>query len=57
MLRYAVVFLSMALLLGLFGSWGAPSRSDGLAQVLSLVFLALAVSSGVIGWFRRGRAP
>jgi len=54
MLRYAVVFLVIALLLGLIGFSGAPARSDGTAQILCFVFLALAVSSGVIGVVRRG---
>jgi uncharacterized membrane protein YtjA (UPF0391 family) len=54
MLHYAVVFLVIALIAALFGFGGIASGAMGLAKILFLVFLALAVISFVVGLLRRG---
>lgn len=52
MLYYAVVFLVIALIAGLFGFGFIASTSAGIAQILFVVFLILFVASF---FFKRGR--
>jgi uncharacterized membrane protein YtjA (UPF0391 family) len=54
LLHYAVVFLVIALIAALFGFGGIASGAMGLAKILFLVFIALAVISFVVGLVRRG---
>jgi len=53
MLRFAVVFLVIALLAGLFGFVGVASYSWEGAKILFFVFLVLAVLSFLVGGSRR----
>ena len=53
---WAVVFLIVALVAGLFGFGGIASASAGIAQILFFVFLVLLVISLVM-YFVRGRGP
>jgi uncharacterized membrane protein YtjA (UPF0391 family) len=52
MLRWAVIFLVVALVAGLFGLWGLEGTAMWIARVLFLVFLVLFVISLLMG---RGR--
>ena len=56
MLYWALVFLVVALVAGLFGFGGLASASAGIAQTLFFVFLILLVIS-VAMHLMRGRAP
>ena len=56
MLYWALVFLVVAIVAGLFGFGGIASASVGIAQVLFWVFLVLLLIS-VVWHFMRGRAP
>lgn len=49
MLHYAVVFLIIALIAGLFGFGVIASTAAGIAKVLFLVFLVLFVVSLLMG--------
>jgi len=49
MLHYAVVFLIIALIAGLFGFGVIASTAAGIAKILFLVFLALFVVSLLMG--------
>ena len=53
MLRFAVLFLAIALIAGLFGFVGVASYSWGGAKILFFVFLVLAVLSFLVGGSRR----
>jgi uncharacterized membrane protein YtjA (UPF0391 family) len=53
-LHDAVVFLVIALIAALFGFGGIASGAMGLAKILFVVFIALAVISFVVGLIRRG---
>jgi len=53
MLRFALVFLVMALIAGLFGFIGVASYSWEGAKILFFVFLVLAVLSFLVGGSRR----
>ncbi len=53
MLYYAVVFLVIALIAAVFGFGGIASSAVGIAQVLFLIFIVLAVVSFVFGLLRR----
>ena len=53
MLRFAFVFLVIALLAGLFGFVGVASYSWEGAKILFFVFLVLAVLSFLMGGSRR----
>jgi uncharacterized membrane protein YtjA (UPF0391 family) len=53
LLHYAVVFLVIALIAALFGFGGIASGAMGLAKILFLVFIALAVITFVVGLVRR----
>lgn len=54
MLYYAVVFLVVALIAALFGFGGIASGAVGIAKVLFIVFIALALITFVLGLVRRG---
>jgi uncharacterized membrane protein YtjA (UPF0391 family) len=56
MLYWAVVFLVIAIIAGLFGFGGIASASAGIAQILFVVFLILLAAS-LIMYFVRGRRP
>jgi len=53
MLRFAVVFLVIALVAGLFGFDGVASYLREGAKILFFVFLVLAVLSFLVGGSRR----
>ena len=42
MLRYALIFLIVALVAGLFGFTGVAGTATGIAQVLFYIFLVLS---------------
>jgi uncharacterized membrane protein YtjA (UPF0391 family) len=54
MLYYAVVFLVVALIAALFGFGGIASGAVGIAKVLFMVFIALALITFVLSLVRRG---
>ena len=49
MLRWALIFLIVALLAGVFGFWGLEGTAMQIARILFLVFLVLFVISLVTG--------
>ena len=53
MLNYAVFFFVTALVAAVFGFSGFAVSAVGIAQVLFLVFAALAATSFLIGLLRR----
>ncbi len=57
MLHWALIFLVIALIAGLFGFGGIASAFAGIAQVLFFIFLALLVVSLLVHLFRGRRAP
>jgi uncharacterized membrane protein YtjA (UPF0391 family) len=56
MLGWALVFLVVALIAGLFGFTGIAVASAGIAQILFYIFVALFIISGLV-YLLRGRAP
>lgn len=54
MLHYAVVFLVIALIAALFGFGGIATSAVGIAKILFIVFLILAVASFLFGLIRKG---
>src|SRR6185369_12558466 len=56
MLGWALVFLVVALIAGLFGFTGLAVASAGIAQILFYIFVVLFVVSGLV-YLVRGRAP
>ncbi|MEJ8854284.1 DUF1328 domain-containing protein [Variovorax robiniae] len=54
MLHYAVVFLVIALVAALFGFGGIAASAVGIAKILFVVFLVLAIASMIAGLIRRG---
>lgn len=52
MLHYAVVFLVIALIAAVFGFGGIAASAVGIAKILFIVFLILAVAAFLFG---RGR--
>jgi uncharacterized membrane protein YtjA (UPF0391 family) len=56
MLYWALIFLVVALVAGLFGFGGIASASAGIAQILFVIFLVLLVASLLMHFFRRPRA-
>ncbi len=56
MLGWAVTFLIIALIAGVFGFGGIATTSAGIAQILFVVFLVLFLASIVFGALR-GRHP
>lgn len=57
MLYYAVVFLILALLAGLFGFGLVASTFAGIAKILFFVFLVVFIISLVAGVFGGRRPP
>lgn len=53
MLHYAVVLLVIALIAALFGFGGSAASASGIAQVLFIGFLVLALIGFVMGKIRR----
>lgn len=53
MLHYAVVFLVIAMIAALFGFGDMASGATDIAQVLFIVFVALAVASFLLGLLKR----
>jgi uncharacterized membrane protein YtjA (UPF0391 family) len=56
MLRWALIFLVLALVAGLFGFGLIASTAAGIAKILFFVFLVLLAISLVGGLMRRGSA-
>lgn len=56
MLRYALMFLVLALIAGFLGLGGVAAVSVEIAKILFMVFLALFVVALVVGLVR-GKAP
>jgi uncharacterized membrane protein YtjA (UPF0391 family) len=56
MLYWAVIFLVIALIAGLFGFGGIATASVGIAQILFFIFIALFVIALLARAFR-GRGP
>jgi uncharacterized membrane protein YtjA (UPF0391 family) len=54
MLRWALVFLIVALIAGALGFWGLQGTAMWIAQVLFVIFLVLFLISLLFG---RGRPP
>lgn len=55
MLYYALVFLIIALVAGVFGFGGISIAATGIAKTLFLIFLILFLLSAVFGLRSRGR--
>jgi uncharacterized membrane protein YtjA (UPF0391 family) len=53
MLRWAVVFLLVALLAAAFGFWGLEGAAMWVARILFFVFLVLFLVSLMVGGIRR----
>ena len=54
MLHYAVVFLVIALIAAVFGFGGIAASAVGIAKVLFVVFLVMALVSFLVGVLRKG---
>lgn len=54
MLHYAVVFLVIALIAAVFGFGGIAASAVGIAKVLFVVFLVMAVVTFLFGLTRKG---
>lgn len=52
MLSWALAFLAIAIIAGLFGFGVIATASAGIAQLIFFVFIALFVLSLVFGWVR-----
>jgi len=57
MLRWALVFLVIALVAAVFGFWPIVAVAEDAARVLFFVFIVLAVLSFLGGFLNRGAAP
>lgn len=53
MLYWALMFLVVALIAGLFGFGGIASTATGIAQILFVVALVLFIVSLIAGFMRR----
>ena len=54
MLHYAVVFLVIALVAALFGFGGIAAGAVGIAKILFVVFLIMALVTFVMGLVKKG---
>jgi uncharacterized membrane protein YtjA (UPF0391 family) len=54
MLHYAVVFLVIALIAAVFGFGGIAASAVGIAKLLFVVFLVMAVVTFLFGILRKG---
>lgn len=52
MLRYALIFLGIAIVAAIFGFGGIAGASAGIAKVFAFVFIVLFIISLVFGGFR-----
>ena len=52
MLHYAIVFFVLALIAAVFGFGGIAASAVGIAKILFLVFIVLAVASFLFGSLR-----
>jgi uncharacterized membrane protein YtjA (UPF0391 family) len=55
MLYWALMFLVVALLAGIFGFGGIASTAAGMAQILFVIALVLFVASLLAGFVRRNQ--
>jgi uncharacterized membrane protein YtjA (UPF0391 family) len=53
MLTWALIFLLVAVVAGLFGFWGVASVATGFARVLFVVFLVLFLGSLLVNMIGR----
>ncbi len=53
MLHYAVVFLVIALIAALFGFGGIAAGAVGIAKLLFVIFIAMAIAAFIVSLFRR----
>ena len=56
MLRWALIFLVVAIVAAIFGFAGIVDAAVGIARVLFFVFLVMFVISGIAGLMRHGKA-
>lgn len=54
MLHYAIVFFVIALIAAVFGFGGIAASAVGIAKVLFVVFLIMAVVSFLMGVLKKG---
>jgi uncharacterized membrane protein YtjA (UPF0391 family) len=54
MLHYAIVFFVIALIAAVFGFGGIAASAVGIAKILFVIFLILAVASFLFGLAKRG---
>ena len=54
MLHYAVIFFVIALIAAVFGFGGVAASAVGIAKLLFVVFLVMAVISFLTGLIRKG---
>ena len=54
MLHYALVFLVIALVAALFGFGGIAAGAVGIAKILCVVFLIMALVTFVMGLVKKG---
>jgi uncharacterized membrane protein YtjA (UPF0391 family) len=57
MLHWALVFLIIALIAGVFGFTGVYLAAAGIAKILFFIFLVLLIVSLLAGGLRRGPPP
>lgn len=57
MLRWAVIFLVVALVAGLFGFTGIAVAAVGIAQILFYLFLVLFLIALIVGLIQGRRPP
>ena len=53
MLHYAVVFLGIALIAAVFGFGGIAASAVGIAKILFVIFIVLAVASFLMGLLQK----
>lgn len=56
MLRFAVIFLVLAMIAGVLGFGGVAAISANIAQTLFLLFIVLFLAAVVVGLFK-GKSP
>eukprot|EP01022_Parablepharisma_sp_SALTPOND_P020297 TRINITY_DN3650_c0_g2_i1.p1 TRINITY_DN3650_c0_g2~~TRINITY_DN3650_c0_g2_i1.p1 ORF type:complete len:199 (-),score=9.31 TRINITY_DN3650_c0_g2_i1:3-599(-) len=57
MLKWALIFLVVALVAGLFGFTGISAAAAGIAKILFFAFVVLFIIALIAGLVSRGRAP
>ncbi len=57
MLRWALIFLVVAIVAALFGFGGLAETSAGIAQVLFFIFIAIFVIALIVHFVRGRRGP